>query len=275
MSAAILNAGPGAWAFEEHAVKLGAALWLDVTSEPAERNYLLGWHDAAPPDGESFIPWSGIQIAADKRQQARLFRAANLPVPRTELLETESAVREFLKENRTREWVLKYPLGCGASGHHLLREDLPIKSDWPRPYLVQEFIRMESPEVYRLYCVDSHFFGWNARRFPAGVKPSPWVAHARGARYVHLGDPPKEAVQAAVSALDISGLRTSFGVVDLIRNGNTWLVLEIGTDGVANHVDRDFDNLTLNDELDERLAVAFWKGFPFPWQKQWQRRPAD
>lgn len=134
---------------------------------------------------------------------------------------------------------------------------------------------MESPEVYRLYCVDNHLFGWNARRFPAGVKPSPWVARARGARYVHLGNPPTEAVQAAASALDISGLRTSFGVVDLIRKGNTWLVLEIGTDGVANHVDRDFDSRTLNDELDERLAAAFWKGLLFPWQGQWHRRRAD
>jgi glutathione synthase/RimK-type ligase-like ATP-grasp enzyme len=272
MTATILNTGPGAWAFEEHAIKLSAVLWLDVCSEPAEKNYLLGWADTVPPRGKSFIPWPGIQIAADKRTQAKLFRDANVPMPQTELLETESEVREFLKANRSREWVLKYPLGCGASGHCLLTADAAIKTDWPKPYVVQEFIRLSSPEVYRLYCVDGHWFGWNARRFPAGVKPSPWVAHARGARYVHLGASPPEATAAAQTALEASGLKASFGVVDLIRRENTWLVLEIGTDGVANHVDRDFDSPALTNELDERLAMAFWKGFPLPWSGAWRRR---
>jgi hypothetical protein len=47
----------------------------------------------------------------------------------------------------------------------------------------------------------------------------------------------------------------------------------VGTDGIYNHVDRDLDNAPLLDEINERLAIAFWKkiGTP-PWGKTWKYR---
>ena len=101
-------------------------------------------------------------------------------------------------------------------------------------------------------------FGWNARRFPPGARPSPFVAHAQGARYEAEPAVPPEAERQARRALRAADLIDSFGCADLMRdeNGN-WLVLEVNTDGVFSHVDRDIGIGNLADEIDERLAKAF------------------
>jgi hypothetical protein len=51
-----------------------------------------------------------------------------------------------------REWCLKYPTVCGASGHRMVSAQDAEPRNWPRPFVVQEFIRMDRPEVYRIYC---------------------------------------------------------------------------------------------------------------------------
>jgi hypothetical protein len=133
--------------------------------------------------------------------------------------------------------------------------------NWPRPFIVQEFIRLDHPEVYRIYCASGQLFGWVARRFPEGsAKTSSWVAHAQGARYVILNDPPSESLVVARNALEASGLLNSFGCVDLLlRPTGEWLVLEVGTDGLFNHVDRDLGDPDLEHEIDERITRAFWE----------------
>lgn len=259
MKAVILNAGASAWAFEPHAVNLAKLFSVEISEKPGDFNYVLGWDEKWPFPDRSFIPHQGIQIAADKRLQADLFKRYNVPTPRNILVDGVQELRDFLRAEKTQQWVLKYPTSCGASGHSLVTEDSLIQEDWPRPYLVQEFVPLMEPEVYRLYCVAGEVFGWNARRFPKGVKPSPWVAHARGARYVHFGKVPEAAAKAGKAALQSAGLIDSFGAVDLLPRNGEWLVLEIGTDGIHNHVDRDFDNLDLKHELEERLKTAFWK----------------
>lgn len=276
LSCAILNSGSGAWAFEEHAVRLSRAFWLDVRSTPADFVYLLAWDGPEPPSCETFIPYESVLIASDKRVQAESFETAGVATPRTLLLDTSEEVQRLLRAEPGKEWVLKYPIGCGASGHYLLKPDAPMRSDWPRPYVVQEFIRLESPEVYRLYGVAGETFGWNARRFPPGVKPSPWIAHARGARYADAGAVPAEAEELAREALRATGLFSSFGCVDLLRAENgRWLVLEVGTDGVFNHVDRDLGMPELETEIERRLAEAFWdRAGPRPWGiEEWKPRP--
>jgi hypothetical protein len=126
--------------------------------------------------------------------------------------------------------------------------------------VVQEFIRLDEPAVFRTYTAGGEIFGWNVRQFPQGIKKSAWVAHARGARYAILGDPPADAVNAARQAMEATGLLESFGCTDLVqRPTGEWVVLEVGTDGVYNHVDRDFENLAFQQELDRRLAKAFWR----------------
>jgi glutathione synthase/RimK-type ligase-like ATP-grasp enzyme len=139
----------------------------------------------------------------------------------------------------------------------------PEPPNWPRPFIVQEFIRLERPEVYRRYAAGGELFGWVARRFPAGESASPWVAHARGARYVRLDEPPPGADEAARAALVTTGLMDSFGCVDLLRRpSGEWLVLEVGTDGIFNHVDREVGDPALEAEIERRLARAFrrWSG---------------
>jgi hypothetical protein len=37
-----------------------------------------------------------------------------------------------------------------------------------------------------------------------------------------------------------------------------WVVLEVGTDGLYNHFDRELNNPRLESELLERIAAAFW-----------------
>lgn len=273
MTKGILNSGAAAWAFEAHAAALADVLWVEVGASPFEQNYLLAW-DGELQSIQSFVPMEGIRIAMDKRLQAEVFQKAGVPIPETHLLANEGEVRRVMGNDKDHKWVLKYPQSCGAAGHKMLQTGESIPEDWPKPYLLQEFIHMDAPEVYRLYCVGGEFFGWNARRFPEGTKPSPWVAHARGARYVHLEGAPEEAKLAAEAALKAARLFESFGVVDLLPSKRGWLILEVGTDGLFNHVDRDVDNRQLTDEIDKRLAESFWKDTPAkPWgDGQWRRR---
>lgn len=256
---AILNAGAGAWAFEEHAHRLSRVLGVEVRSQPADFVYFLGWDGPEPPQCcELFIPYAAILVASDKRLQAELFARHKVATPETHLLESANEVSSLLTSDPDREWVLKYPTGCGASGHRFLRAETRIPKDWPVPYVVQEFIQMPEPEVYRLYGVRGELFGWNVRRFPAGVRASPWVAHVRGARYAATGQAPAEAEVQARSALAATGLLSSFGCIDLLRSPEgQWLVLEVGTDGLFNHVDRDLGLPDIEAEIDTRIAAAF------------------
>jgi glutathione synthase/RimK-type ligase-like ATP-grasp enzyme len=255
---AILNAGGGAWAFQELADHLARVLRVPVSATLARHNYLLASDADVPPDARTFVPLPAIRLASDKRRLAHVFEQAGVAAPRTHLLATEEALRRHLAAAPGSEWVLKWPTGCGASGHRLLTPDRPLPPNWPRPFVVQEFIRLPRPEVYRLYCVAGEPFGWNVRRFPPGGKASPWVAHARGARYEEAGEVPAEAERQARRALAAAGLLESFGCADLIPGeGGAWLVLEVNTDGLFSVVDRDIGLADTAAEIDRRLARAF------------------
>lgn len=257
----VLNGGRGSWAFEPLAEQLSVALDVPVSAEPRRFNYLL-YLDALPDDfpHQVFIPLSSVRIASDKRLMAEAFHRNDVLTPRTVLLDSFSEALQFLTQHPESEWCLKFPTGCGANGHRMITADSPEPPNWPRPFIVQEFIRLERPEVYRVYCAGGELFGWVARRFPTGRQPSPWVAHARGARYERLGEPPQAALAAARAALLATGLYDTFGCVDLLcRSSGEWVVLEVGTDGLFNHVDRDLDNPELEAELLQRISRAFWR----------------
>lgn len=264
----VLSGGAGAWAFEPLAAQLSSYLGIDVSSSPRRFNYLLHVEDLGRSDSfDTFIPLTSIQIASDKRLLAGSFAIHDVPTPETHLFDSHERAYQFASDNATREWCLKYPTGCGASGHRMITTKSVEPPNWPRPFIVQEFIRLERPEVYRTYCVGGELFGWVARRFPEGAQVSPWVAHARGARYVRLADPPAEALVAARRALLATGLLDSFGCVDLLnRPTGEWVVLEVGTDGLFNHVDRDLGDVEFERELHRRVADAFWR---------WARRHDD
>jgi hypothetical protein len=256
----VLCGGDGAWAFEPLARSLAAALGVDVATTPQRFSYLL-FTDAVPlPAGcASFIPLESITLASDKRRLAEVFARGGVPIPETHLFDTWEAVQQFRTLRPETEWCLKFPTACGASGHRLLM-DTPPPARWPIPFVVQEFIRLEQPEVYRTYAAGGETFGWVVRRFPPGTKPSPWVAHARGAVYERAGTAPRAATAVARAALVATGLLGSFGCADLLqRPTGEWVVLEVGTDGLANHVDRSLGDVALETELIQRVAGAFWK----------------
>ena len=116
--------------------------------------------------------------------------------------------------------------------------------------------------VDRIYCAGKKLFGWNVRKFPLGVAKKPWVAHAQGAIYEILNNIPNEVIKIATKTLKVTHLFNSFGCVDFLqdREGN-WLVLEVGTDGIFNHVDRHLDCKNLEKELLENITQAFWLNF--------------
>ncbi|MFO0797071.1 MAG: hypothetical protein U0804_06305 [Gemmataceae bacterium] len=237
---------------------------MDVSDAPRAFNYLLHSDESEPAaGGRLFIPLRGIRLAADKRELAVVFAAARVPTPETLLLDTLDEALRLLSDRPGREWCVKFPTGCGASGHRELTPDLALPRSWPRPLVVQEFVRLERPEVYRTYAAGGELFGWVVRRFPAGAPSSPWVAHARGARYADAGVAPPDATSAARSALAATGLLGSFGCVDLLqRPSGEWVVLEVGTDGLVNHVDRDLGLPAVEREIERRVAAAFraWAG---------------
>ncbi len=278
-SCCVLNGGGGAWAFAPVANQLARALWLEVSAVPREYNYLLHADDLDPAAcGELFIPLRSIRLAADKRLLAEAFASAGVPTPETRLAGSLAVAERMLVDESDREWCVKFPTGCGASGHRPLAAGMTLPKSWPMPLVIQEFIRLERPEVYRTYAAGGRLFGWVVRRFPAGVTPSPWVAHARGARYADAGELPAPAAAAARSALEAVGLWESFGCVDLLcRPSGEWLVLEVGTDGPFNHIDRELELPALERELQVRVAEAFWarRGDWRPWGSgEWHPREA-
>lgn len=256
----VLNSGSGAWGFEPLAVQLSSCLGIEISDEPRRFNYLLHVEDVNRPIAyDVFIPTEAIRQASDKRLLAAKFLEYGVPTPLTQLIDDFAEVIRFIQKHSGHEWCLKYPTSCGASGHRLITEASVEPPNWPRPFIVQEFVRMERPEVYRLFCAAGQLFGWVARRYPEGTRLSPWVAHARGARYVRLGEPPSGALRAARLALTASGLWDSFGCVDLLcKPTGEWVVLEVGTDGLFNHVDRELGDSDLERELHQRVADAFW-----------------
>lgn len=257
----VLNGGNGAWAFEPLAHQLSTALGIDIAVKPRRFNYLLQLENPeCPPGADMFIPIEAVRLASDKRLLAAAFARHGVPTPETHLLDTFGQVLQFVRERAGTGWCLKYPTSCGASGHRMVDVSSVEPPNWPRPFIAQEFIPLERPEVHRSYCAGGELFGWFARRFPDGTSPSPWVAHARGARYERLAEAPAPALEAARLALLSVGLWDSFGCVDLLcRPTGQWVVLEVGTDGLFNHVDRDVGNAEFVQEWHERIATAFWK----------------
>jgi hypothetical protein len=256
----VLNGGPGSWAFEPLAQQLSTALGVAISAKPKRFNYLLNLEPVSDDfSSELFVPLSSIRIASDKRLTAESFKRHNVPTPQTVLLATFAELTQYISHHRQSEWCLKFPIGCGGGGHRMVTIDSSAPPNWPTPYILQEFIRLERPEVYRLYCAGGDLFGWVARRFPVGRQPSPWVAHARGARYVRLGRPPQDACEVGRAALEATGLCDTFGCVDLLcRPSGEWVVLEVGTDGLFNHVDRELDDPELEAELLRRITATFW-----------------
>lgn len=159
----------------------------------------------------------------------------------------------------TEQWCLKYPIGCGASGHKIINCDRDVPQEWLKPYVVQKFIKLKQLQVFRLYCAGGILFGWNRRKFTSQDNRFPWVAHANGAIYERLGNPPEEVRELATKALQATDLYNSFGCVDLLQDNNDdWLVLEVGTDGIFNHVDRNIGIPSLEAEIERRIATAFF-----------------
>lgn len=210
----VLNSGSGGWGFEPLAFQLSSALGVDVATEPRRFNYLLHVETIDQPIRfDVFIPIEAIRLASDKRMLAAVFAERGVPTPETHLCDSFDQVLRFVREQNAQEWCIKYPTSCGASGHRLIAETSAEPPNWPRPFVVQEFIRLEHPEVYRTYCAGGELFGWVARPFPEGTRVSPWVAHARGARYVRLG----EAPAAALGRRGVHWWRLDFGIRSVAR----------------------------------------------------------
>ena len=77
---------------------------------------------------------------------------------------------------------------------------------------------------------------------------------------MNAGRSAPDASVTARAALQAAGLEDSFGCVDLLQcPSGKWVVLEVGTDGIYNHVDRALDCPSLEAELSDRLAKAFWQ----------------
>ena len=232
---------------------------LAISDTPGDYNYVLAWDETDMKScGKTFIPFEGMKLASDKRLLAKIFNANNIPTPETYLLDSYRAVKDFLGNNLG-QWCIKYPIGCGASGHRIINTIEDIPQDWLKPYVVQKFIYLDNPMVYRIYCAGKQLLGWNVRKFPTGVQKKPWVAHAQGAVYEILDIVPNEVINIASKTLNATHLFNSFGCVDLIQdNDGNWLVLEIGTDGIFNYVDRNIGNSELENKLSENIAKAFW-----------------
>ncbi|HUR96529.1 MAG TPA: hypothetical protein VMZ26_00545 [Pyrinomonadaceae bacterium] len=166
----ILNSGSAAWAFEPLAHELSKALDVPISEKPHRHNYVLAYENLSEIPS-SFIPLRALEITADKRKIAEVFTTNAVPAPKTLLLDSPTAVLTHARDSGG-EWCLKFPTSCGGAGHMLVTQHSTIPDMWPRPYILQEFIRMTDPRVYRTYIAGSSLFGWVTRKFPPGAKPA-------------------------------------------------------------------------------------------------------
>lgn len=258
----ILNYGDAAWAFQELAESLANILEIKITDSPGDYNYVLCLNEADIEQirNKTFIPIEAIKLAADKRLLAQKFVENGISIPTTHLLNSYQEVVNFITENQIEQWCLKYPIGCGASGHIIINNIKDIPQKWLKPYVLQRFIKLKQLQVFRLYCAGGVLFGWNCRKYASASNSNPWVAHAKGAIYEVLNQPPREVKILATKAFKATYLFNSFGCIDLLQdNDGNWLVLEVGTDGIFNYVDRNIGNAALETEIEQRIADAFFK----------------
>ncbi len=138
----VLNSGSGAWAFEPLAVRLASFLGVEISDEPRRFNYLLNLDEGDRALGyDVFIPAGAVRLASDKRLLAAAFIKHDVPIPQTQLIDTFEEVRRFIHEHPGSEWCLKYPTSCGANGHRMISGSDEEPPNWPRPFIVQEFVR--------------------------------------------------------------------------------------------------------------------------------------
>ena len=255
MGCSILVSAADDWAFGGLARTLAGHFGCTVSDRESTCNYVLS--EPLSPTVHSYIPLSSIAIAADKRLGEAVFATHGVPRPETFLIPDEAGVNTLLRADPAAEYLLKYPTSCGANGHYLIAPGFVAKRNWPRPFLVQRFIRMERPRVYRAYCVAGQVVGSNVRRFADGVTAD-LIAHALGARYHFDEVVDGEGCRIALLAARAGGFQDSFCVVDLLRDREgRWLVLELGTDGIFNLVDRDFADESFSRLLHGELAASF------------------
>jgi len=154
--------------------------------------------------------------------------------------------------------VPKVSDGLRGEWHRLVTSSSPEPSKWPRPWIVQEYVRLDRPKSFALYSAGRETFGWVTRIFQPATR-----LHVGGSR-------PRRPIRNAPGFLSAErcprgpgspgdGFVGFLRCADLLRRpSGEWVVLEVGTDGVFNHVDRDLGDAELEKELCERVAGAFW-----------------
>jgi glutathione synthase/RimK-type ligase-like ATP-grasp enzyme len=260
--AGILHTGPWKRVFGRFPEYLSRLTGLPVTEtdDRLDFAYLAGWDPVRAPSCPTYVPYESILLVHDKRRQARAFLEGGVAVPETHLLDSVETLAAFQERRRDKEWVLKWPVGCSGTGHQMLNSGVRITPFWQPPFLVQEFIRLERPEVYRLFAADGETFGWVVRRSPPGETASPWVSYSGGAEVEFLEAPPEKVLSEVLKALKATGLHDSFGAVDLMQSPEgQWLVLEVNTDGIYNYVGREVPVPELRELLDHHVARSFRK----------------
>ena len=215
--AAILHTGPWKDVFGDFPSRLSASTGLPVTETPdgLALVYVLGWFEHRPLPCESFIPLDAIYLTHDKRKQATLFRDHGIATPESHLVATEEEALAFPRQRPDKEWILKWPVGCGGDGHQILDARTVVTPLWRPPFLVQELIRMARPRVYRLFVAGGETFNWCVRESNERTAHSPIVS-ARGGATVRLVDPDARG-RASRSR---QGLRRGRPVGQLRRRGH-------------------------------------------------------
>ncbi len=181
--AAILHSGPWKNLFGDFPSYLSRVTGLPLveTPEGLDMAYVMGWPEHSPLPCESFIPLEAVYLAHDKRKQAAFFSTNGITTPETHLIFSEADALAFHRNRPDREWLLKWPTGCGGTGHQVLDDNTRITPFWKPPFLVQELIRMEVPRVYRLFAAGGETFNWCVREGTAKTGSSPFISYGTGA----------------------------------------------------------------------------------------------
>jgi hypothetical protein len=257
---AILHRGPYQRLFGNFPERMARVLDVPITDDDSDVDlgFVLAWDDKTPPRCPTFIPFETVASVHDKREQVRRMVAYGVSLPESHLFNDFEELKRFVAGHGDRRWLLKFPSATSGTGHQVVTPETRVTPLWSAPYLLQEFIALEDPCVYRLYGIAGEIFGFNVRRFSDGEAKQPIVSLSTGAHYELAGTPPKAAVEETRRALESVDLLRSFGCVDfLLLPGGDVRVVEVNTDGLYQYVLRVPMLPTLEAELDERFRAAF------------------
>jgi len=199
--------------------------WLDVASDLSGVEDGIWIVNQLEAQGvRVFNRPSALLAAHDKLITARLLKAAGLPHPRTRRLDETSRIDDLpypvVAKPRYGSWGRDVELCADRRALERYIAEVEGSAWWPSGGIVQELVT-PGPFDMRVIVAGGEVVGAASRV----AAPGEWRTNVALGASIVSAVPPPEARDLAVAAVGALGI--DFGGVDLLPDGDSWVVLEV------------------------------------------------